>query len=106
MKGVFLKIPIFVLYNFQYLNDINFNVIESNAMKDRYNLEERSKIHEDLVWAENNPNYDFKSIMNDAPVVGKLSFSNKEIYNYLMDFKAFMENEEYGLLIEDKPTIF
>ena len=32
-----------------------------------------------------------------------LVFSNEEIYSFLMNFKSFMENEEFGLLTDDKP---
>lgn len=40
--------------------------------------------------------------MKDAPVSGKLEFSNEEVYQYLMGFKTFMENEEYALLTDNK----
>ncbi|WP_158530822.1 hypothetical protein [Tenacibaculum sp. E3R01] len=36
--------------------------------------------------------------------VTSVNFSNEIIYEYLMNFKSFMENEEFSLLADDRPT--
>lgn len=99
-----LMVPMFALYNFQSVKDIEFKLDDAEYLKDFYNLDERKDIQQALVWAKENPNFDFKEIMKEAPTPHKLRFSNKEVFKYLMDFKTFMENEEYKLLLEDRPT--
>ena len=39
-------------------------------------------------------------MMKKRPFEGDVSFSNIEIYNYLMEFKAFMEDDTFKLLEE------
>lgn len=102
-QKIYLMIPIFFLYDIEEIKEISFDSVGSEYLKDGYNLELRNKIYEALNWAKENPNFDFKGIMKDAPVSHKLKFSNKEVFKYLMDFKAFMENEEYELLTDDRP---
>lgn len=97
-------------YGFEYYEqDIEGNIVSeefeinsSEYFKDTYKLQARLDIFNTLLWAEQNPNFHFESIMKDAPVVGELKFSNEEVYQYLMSFKAFMKQEEYKLLIEDR----
>lgn len=98
-------IPIWELYYVKELKEISFNDSTSENFKDQRSLFDRKKIYETLQWAEENPNYDFKEIMKNAPVPHKLEFSNKEVYEYLVKFKEFMENEEYGVLTDDRPSI-
>lgn len=104
MEKIYFMVPIFVLYNFESLEDIKFKLADYEYLKNGYDINYRNKIYSALQWAEKNPGYDFKSIMNDAPTPGKLKFSNKEVYTFLMSFKKFMENEEYSLLNDDRPT--
>ena len=68
-----------------------------------YSLDKRKRIYESIKRAEVNPDWDFKKIMKNDPKSYKLPFTNKDIYRYLVQFKSFMENEEFGLLTDDKP---
>ena len=96
--------PLFALYNFESLSNINFKESDSEYLKNSYDLKERKEIYDALKWAEENSTYQFESIMKDAPVIGKLKFNNDEVYQYLMSFKAFMENSDYNLLTDDRAT--
>ena len=102
----YLMSPIFYLYKKNKIEDIKFDKQFSERIKDYDELIHRIGIYKTLQWAEKNPDYHFESVMEDAPVVDKLKFSNDEVYQYLMNFKAFMENEEFGLLTDDRPTNF
>jgi len=101
---LFLTIPISFLYNVESIEEMILDLRMSNSLKDGYNLDERLNIYDALLWAEQNPNYQFKDIMKDSPVIGQLNFENQEIHNYLISFKTFMENEDYGLLTDNRPT--
>ncbi|HEX8377665.1 MAG TPA: hypothetical protein VF602_07590 [Pedobacter sp.] len=95
-----LQIPIFALYNFQSLEDILLTIDDADFLKKSYSLQERMNLYDALKWAKDNPKYDFKSIMADAPIPHKLKVSNADIYKYLLNFKIFMESEEYKILSE------
>jgi hypothetical protein len=95
-----LMIPLFALYNFKQMSEIIFGDGDIEYLKTCYNLVDRQAIHEALIWAKDNPSFEFESIMGNAPVMGKLPFSNEEIHEYLIRFKAFME-EDNGLLTEE-----
>ncbi|MFY0483074.1 hypothetical protein ACI6PS_10740 [Flavobacterium sp. PLA-1-15] len=98
-----LMIPMFALYNFESIKNIELKLDDAEYLKNFYTLNERQNIGQALLWAKENPSFDFKGIMKEAPVTHKLKFSNKEIFKYLMNFKQFMESEEYELLTEDRP---
>lgn len=97
-----LMIPLFYLYDVESIKNIIFSNESSEYFKDIYNLKSRIDIYDALKWAEQNPNFRFESVMENAPVVGELKFSNEEVHQYLMNFKTFMEQEEYKLLTEDR----
>ncbi|MGQ3677691.1 hypothetical protein [Tenacibaculum discolor] len=99
-----LMTPIFYLYKIEEVGQIQMNKKMAKKFKDIYDKNTRVEIFESLQWAEENKDFSFESIMEDAPVRGKLKFTNEEVYDYLMNFKKFMENEEYGLLTDDRPT--
>ncbi len=99
-----LIIPMWTLYNMKDLEDINFDINLSDYIKRGYNLTKRKELYEVLEWAEDNPNYSFINLMDNAPSVRKIKFTNKEIYLHLMNFKSFMENTEFSLLIDNRPT--
>ena len=101
-----LIIPIWPLYDVSKINDVIFDKNLSDYIKRGYNLKKRKDIYESLVLANENPNYNFLEIMNNAPSVRKVEFANSQVYKHLMSFKKFMENEEFGLLTDDKPTSF
>ena len=94
-----LGILIFALYNFKNINEIILSEEDASYLKIGYDLDERKAIYEALIWAMDNPDFKFENIMENTPVVGKLPFSNEEIYDYLSDFKIFMEKDN-GLLNE------
>ncbi|CAL2080331.1 conserved hypothetical protein [Tenacibaculum sp. 190524A02b] len=96
--------PIFYLYKLKKIEDFLFDKKLSERIKDYEELKHRKGVYEMLKWAEKNPSFHFESIMENAPVRGKLKFTNEEVYSYLMSFKSFMENEEFGLLTDDRPT--
>lgn len=99
-----LMIPILYLYKVKKIKDFIFDKKLSERIKDYEELNDRKSVYEMLKWAEDNPDFHFESIMKNAPVRGKLKFTNDEVYYYLMNFKSFMENEEFGLLTDDRPT--
>ncbi|CAL2091516.1 conserved protein of unknown function [Tenacibaculum sp. 190524A02b] len=99
-----LMTPIFYLYDIEKIEQIDMNEIMSEKFKDIYEKSTRVEILKSLEWAEKNPSFHFESIMENAPVSGKLKFTNEEVYSYLMSFKSFMENEEFDLLTDDRPT--
>ncbi|TXF79492.1 hypothetical protein [Chryseobacterium sp.] len=103
MDKYYLMIPIYELYSIQELDEVTFDRSVAEYLKDQRSLKDRKKIYSALEWAKENPNYDFKDIMKDAPVSHELSFSNSEISDYLMSFKTFMENKDFKLLTEDRP---
>lgn len=103
MDKTYLQIPLFPLYNFESIIGIHFTNDDAEFLKNGYNLEERTKIHEALVWAKDNPDFKFESIMENAPVPGRLSFSNSDIYDYLMKFRMFMEENSSLLTEESNP---
>lgn len=103
MDKTYLQIPIFPLYNAESIVSIRFSDDDAAFLESGYTLEERKQIHEALVWAKDNPDFEFESIMDKAPSVGKLSFSNADIYIYLMKFKTFMEESESLLIEESSP---
>ena len=85
-----LRIPLFPLYRYDSLDQIHLEEKEVDFLM-QYSLKERKNLYEDLKWAKNNPNYNFESIMEGAPVFGTLKFTNNEVYEYLMLFMEFME---------------
>lgn len=99
----FLTIPISFLYNVELIQEMKLDLIMSNTLKNGYNLEDRLSIFNALIWAEQNPNHPFKDVMKDTPILGELNFKNSEIYTYLINFKTFMENEEFNLLTDSRP---
>ncbi len=99
--------PIWELYHIDNIKDFNIDSISFNSRmaeyyKDLYSIKERKEIYKSLEWAKEKPEYDFKGIMNDFPVVNDIPFSNSQIYNYLMKFRGFMEEKEFGLLIDNR----
>jgi hypothetical protein len=99
-----LMTPIFYLYDVKKIEDIELDKKTSERFKDIYDRNTRIEIFESLKWAENNKDFSFESIMENAPVRGKLKFTNEEVYLYLLSFKKFMENEDFGLLTDHRPT--
>jgi hypothetical protein len=97
-----LMIPLFYLYDIDSLNEVKFTVESSEYLKNTFSLSERLDIYRNLQWAELNPNFHFEDIMKEVPVVGKLKFSNQEVYQYLMLFKTFMEDQSFSLLTEER----
>ena len=96
-----LTTPLFTLYKVKDINDIQLNEMTSKRMKKIFNLERRKEIYNSLKWAEQNSNFDFENIMKDTPITSELIFSNQEVFEHLMNYKSFMESEDYGLLIDD-----
>lgn len=83
------------------INDYVFNESIAERTKDVYNLDHRKKEYEALVWAKENPDFDFRTIIPDDPNY-KIPFSKKEVYDLLMRLKDFYEVEEYELLTDDR----
>jgi len=99
-----LMTPLFTLYKVKSIDEIILNSDSSEKMKNIFDLERRKGLYNALQWAELNPDFEFESIMKDAPVQGAIGFSNQEVYEYLMKHKEYMENEEFNLLTDDRPT--
>ncbi|SNR17728.1 hypothetical protein [Tenacibaculum jejuense] len=90
-----LIIPLWLLYNVKSIDNVNFDTILVENMKE-YNIVDRQYLYS--VINSIDKNYDFSSVLENIPNSKEISFSNDEIYIYLMKFKSFMENEEYELL--------
>jgi hypothetical protein len=106
MNIKYLIEPIWELYHIDskdefQINNVDFNIKTAEYLKEQYSLDRRRNIYKSLQRAHNNQNYNFKSIMDEVPVVDVLNFTNEEIFNYLMQFKVFMVNDEFGLLIKN-----
>jgi hypothetical protein len=101
----YLMIPIWELYNLDSLEEAIFDSESSEYLKNGYNLIERKNIYQALKWSELNIEFNFKSLMTVAPIPNELKFLNDEIYQYLLMFKEFMENDEFSLLTDNRPTI-
>lgn len=99
-----LSVPISLLYNKKNIDDIRYREDRHERMKDIYSLEARKEMYYSLQWAEQNPDFQFENCMDGTPITGILKVSNEEVYEHLMRYKAYMENEEYGLLTDDRPT--
>ena len=97
-----LMSPLWVLNNKGVNLHLDLKVAEQ--FKDIHGLEKRKLIYNSLEWAEGNSGYKFEGIFRRMPSVISVNFSNETIYEYLMNFKSFMENEEFGLLTDDRPT--
>ncbi len=102
MNKIFLIIPIFELHHINSMDQIKFDNEVAEYFKDRRDLNERMEIYENLSWAENQTDYDYKQLMKSAPEPKELPFSNMEIHQYLMQFKLFMEDEEFQMLSDDR----
>lgn len=97
--------PIWILYMNKNINNIVFNKRLSESYKDIHPLERRKKIYKAITWTVENPKFDFQIVAAEIkPFVYGIDFTNKEIYDYFVSFKNFMENEEYGLLTDDRPN--
>jgi hypothetical protein len=101
-----LMTPLFTLYKVKNINEIILDKDTSERMKNMLNLGIRKGIYNALQWVESNPDFEFESIMKEAPVQGSLNFSNEEVFEYLIKYKEYMENDEYGLLTDDRLTNF
>ncbi|WP_452598022.1 hypothetical protein [Pontimicrobium sp. MEBiC01747] len=97
-----LMIPIWLLYNVDSIEEINYDSILSDTLKDSYDLEVTKKIYKTIKLAEEKPDYPFNEIMDKAPVLEKINFKDEEIYSHLMNFKSFMEDERFGLLTDTR----
>lgn len=98
MKPIhYLELPLWELYQAGSVEKIRFNNTSATRLKERRDLEFRQDLYKALIWAENNPTYNFKEIVNGIPIPRKLNLSNTELLNYLMHFKAFMENKHFNL---------
>jgi len=58
-----LMVPLFPLYNYKSLDEIDLRERDAEYMMKYSSLQERKDLYEDLKWAKANPYYDFKSIM-------------------------------------------
>lgn len=79
------------------LSNYKFDEDVVEHVKDRASLEERKQEYEALVWAKENPEFDFRTCWHE-----KIPFSKKEVYDLLMRLQDFYEVEEYELLTDDR----
>jgi len=52
-----LMIPIWLLYNVESIDEVEFDLGLSNSMKDGYNINNRTNLFNALEWAEQNQDY-------------------------------------------------
>ncbi len=100
----YLMIPMWNLFKVDKIEYIRLDKDSANWYIKGYELKDRRNIYTSLISVESNPNYNFLEIIKDAPDLREIEFSNLEIFEYLINFKKFMENEKYGLLTDDRPT--
>lgn len=93
-----LVIPLWLLFNVESINEIEFDEVLANNIRE-YNLNDRKYLHS--VIDSIGEGFNFDEVIMNIPNNEKIKFSNEEIYNYLMQFKVFMENDEFGLLIKN-----
>lgn len=92
-----------ILYNKKTLDEVPaFDHHFANHIKANLSLKSRKSTYKALEWAKENEEFDYKNLMEEL-LWRTLVFSNEEIYSFLMNFKSFMENKEFGLLTDDKP---
>jgi hypothetical protein len=73
-----LRIPLYNLYYLESITDDNLfgpNFVEH--FRKKHEREKRFRIFNALIWAKENPSYDFKDLLPD------LRFNNEEILIYL-----------------------
>lgn len=97
-----LMSPLWILYSKK--NEQKLDSFMAEQLKDFHGLKDRRLIYKALQWTENNKDYEFVNIFERMPILIEVNFSNAFIYLYLINFKSFMENEEFGLLTDDRPT--
>lgn len=102
MNTKFLMVPLYELHFINSLEDVVFDEAVAEYFKNQNSLEERKEIYNCLGWVEEHPEFDYKNIARDLPVPDPIKFSNKEVYQYLIDFKKFMENKRYEMLTDDR----
>lgn len=83
------------------VDDFKYNNLIAEKIKTLYSLEDRIKEYKGLIWASENPDFDFKSLIPDDEIY-TIKFSKKEVYNILVDFKKFYETKEYNLLTDNR----
>ena len=79
------------------LDDYKLNELIAERKKERQSLDSRKKEYEALVWAKENPNFDFRTCWHES-----IPFTKVAVFNLLMKMKAFYEVEEYKLLTDDR----
>lgn len=82
-------------YSDSKLSDYMFDELMCERIKERVSLSDRKKEYEALVWAKQNPDFDFRTCWNE-----KIPFTKEELYSLIM--KAFYQTEEYELLTDDR----
>ncbi|KQS94319.1 hypothetical protein [Chryseobacterium sp. Leaf394] len=65
--------------------------------KNIQNLAERKKQYSALVWAKNNPSFDFRTCWHE-----NIPFKKVEVFDLLMKLKEFYEVDKYELLTDDR----
>lgn len=79
------------------LSDYVFNDLIAERTKNIQSLNDRKKEYEALVWAKENPDFDFRTCWHES-----IPFTKAEVYNLIMKLKAFYEVDEYELLTDDR----
>lgn len=100
----YLITPLWVLQKVEKKGKVIFNKDQAVWYIRGYELEYRKRMYDVLKWVVENPNYNYLDVMENVPTGIIYKYSNQEIHKYLMNFKSFMEVEEYGLLTDDRPT--
>lgn len=104
MKKKEYLIPLSYLLQVKRIENINLNNDGAEHIKNYYNIDVRQNIYNSLKEFEGVDvlEYDFQALLEGSSLMGPIMFSNQEIYDYIIKFKSFMENEEYGLLTDDR----
>ena len=92
-----LIVPIWLLYDKEKMEEVILDDVLAENIRS-YSIDKRKYLYAALEKI--NDDFDFSEILEISPNQGDIIFSNSEIYNYLMEFKAFMEDDTFKLLEE------
>ncbi|OED44522.1 hypothetical protein AB832_01935 [Flavobacteriaceae bacterium (ex Bugula neritina AB1)] len=85
-----LIIPIWLLYDVETIEEVKLDKVLEDNIKE-YDLEKRKYLYS--VLESISESTDFMEILNNIPTGKNLEYSNKEIYEYLTNFKKFMKEK-------------
>lgn len=90
-----LTIPLWLLFNIKSIDEIKLDEVLAKNLKS-YEIDTRKYLYEVIKKIEKG--YNFDEIISNIPNNNQIKFTDNEIYEYLIKFKQFMENENFEIL--------